>query len=327
MVRAVGVVAIGRNEGDRLVRCLASLEAEVDLVVYVDSGSTDNSIANAKEAGAEVVELDLSVPFTAARARNAGFARLCEKQPNLEFVQFMDGDCELAPDWISTGIEALNQDTTLAIVCGRRRERFPDASIWNRMIDAEWDAPVGDTKSCGGDALVRRQAFEDVDGYREDLIAGEEPEMCFRMRQKEWRVRRLAAEMTLHDAAMTRMSQWWQRARRAGHTYAEGAAIHGKSAERYKVTELRRTLIWAIGLPLAILFLVIFVSPWALVLLILWPVQIMRMYARGAPLVQAIFTTIGKFPEAQGVLGYWYARLSGKRRNLIEYKSAAGPTR
>jgi glycosyltransferase involved in cell wall biosynthesis len=41
----VAVVAIGRNEGDRLKACLRSVVDVAALVVYVDSGSTDDSVA------------------------------------------------------------------------------------------------------------------------------------------------------------------------------------------------------------------------------------------------------------------------------------------
>lgn len=75
MTGTVAAVAIGRNEGARLVACLESMVGRVDPIIYVDSGSTDNSVAEARARGAEVVELDMSIPFTAARARNAGAAR------------------------------------------------------------------------------------------------------------------------------------------------------------------------------------------------------------------------------------------------------------
>lgn len=320
MADVVGAVAIGRNEGRRLKRCLASLQGRVTRIVYVDSGSTDGSVAMARSKGADVVELDLSVPFTAARARNAGFARLCKIVPDLDHVQFLDGDCELAEGWVDAGLAALAADDRLAVVCGRRRERHPEASLWNRMIDAEWDAPAGETKACGGDALIRRTALEQVGGYREDLIAGEEPEMCFRLREQGWRIRRLTDEMTLHDAAMTRLSQWWQRARRAGHTYAEGAALHGSSPERYRIAEARRSVLWGAVIPLAAILGAVLASPWALLLFTLWPIQMLRLRARGLPWAEAVFLTLGKVPEAQGAIGYWLGRLIGRRRGLIEYK-------
>lgn len=318
---SVAAIAIGRNEGARLEACLASLRGRAAPIVYVDSGSTDGSVEMARDAGALVVELDMRLPFTAARARNAGLDAVREAAPGTEFVQLLDGDCTLAEGWIETARAALEADAALAVVCGRRREKFPEASLYNAMIDREWDTPIGEARACGGDALIRMAALEAVGGYRDDMIAGEEPEMCFRMRAAGWRIARLDAEMTAHDAALTRFSQWWKRAQRAGHAYAEGAALHGwESAERYNRREVRRAVLWGLALPLAILVLALTVAPWALLLVLAWPAQVVRLILKGYDGREAVFLTLGKFPEAQGVLTYWWRRLTGGRRRLIEYK-------
>ena len=317
----IAAIAIGRNEGARLEACLASLTGQADVIVYVDSGSTDGSVEMAQAQGVEVVALDMSVPFTAARARNAGIARVRDVVPEVEYIQFLDGDCVLDRDWIGVARTALDAEPGLAVVCGRRRERFPEASLWNRMIDAEWDTPIGEVRACGGDALMRVAALEAVGGYPDQMIAGEEPEMCFRMRQAGWRVKRLDVEMTLHDAAMTKLSQWWQRSRRAGHAYAEGAALHGgDSAERYNVAETCRAVLWGVVLPVVAVLGVLFLGSVALLILLVWPLQVLRLSRKGFDLSAAFFTVLGKFPEAQGVLGYWKNRLTGKERRLIEYK-------
>ena len=206
----IGAVVIGRNEGDRLVRCLESLNGHVSRIIYVDSGSTDESQDKARALGAEVVDLSSDVQFTAARARNAGLAALMAGD-NVEFVQFVDGDCEVRADWIAKAHDFLQSHPDAAAVCGRRRERFPEASIWNRIIDAEWDTPVGQTRACGGDAMMRTQALSEVGGFDARLIAGEEPELCVRLRQAGWTIWRIVAEMTIHDAATTRVFQWWKR--------------------------------------------------------------------------------------------------------------------
>lgn len=313
----VGAVAIGRNEGKRLIRCLRSLLPVAGRVVYVDSGSTDGSVAAARELGVEVVELDLSVPFTAARARNAGLRRLAEGQlPPL--VQFVDGDCELQPGWLSAATAFLDENPDVAAVCGRRRERHPEATPWNGLIDREWDTPVGAARACGGDALMRTQAVDAAGGFDPRLIAGEEPELCVRLRQAGWRIWRIDAEMTLHDAAMTRFSQWWRRSARAGHAYAEGAAMHGRAPERHYVGRLRRALLWGLALPVAALAGAL-VTPWALVLLLVYPVQILRL-SRREGWDRAVFLTLGKIAEAQGALGYAWRRLTGRTGRLIEYK-------
>lgn len=315
----IAAVVIGRNEEIRLRQGLADLTRQVDRVVYVDSGSTDDSVKTARDLGAEVVLLPTDKPFTAARARNAGLNLLTDGDIIPTFIQFIDGDCELQATWIETARQFLETHPDIAVVCGRRRERFPDASIYNAMIDREWDTPIGKARSCGGDALMRTVALQETGGYNPNLIAGEEPELCVRLRQKNWGIWRLDAEMTLHDAALTHFNQWWNRARRAGHAYAEGAAIHGARPERHNVAQTRRAVLWGLALPLVTL-IGILVTPWALLLLLVWPAQILRLSRKGLPPIHAAFLTFGKIPEAFGVLTYLWRRLTRQRSRLIEYK-------
>lgn len=312
----VDAVVIGRNEGARLRACLASLRGQVRRLVYVDSGSTDGSVDVARGLGAEVVALDLSRPFTAARARNAGLAMLADDPPDL--VQMVDGDCEVQAGWIAAALAAFATHPAAAVVCGRRRERFPGVSFYNALADVEWDTPVGRARACGGDALMRFAAVQAMGGYRDDLIAGEEPELCLRLRAAGGEVWRIDAEMTLHDAALQRFGQWWRRTRRAGHAFAEGAALHGSGPERHWVAETRRAVIWGLGLPL-LLLLGGLLTPWALLAGLVYPLQLIRL-ARRDGIARAAFSVLGKFAEAQGVLGYWSGRARGQRRGLIEYK-------
>lgn len=311
-------VVIGRNEGERLIRCLRSLLGQLPLVVYVDSGSSDGSAQAASALGAEVVDLDLDQPFTAARARNAGLAALEMRRTEVTYVQFVDGDCEVDPGWIATARAFLHHNPEVAAVCGRRRERFPERSIYNRLCDAEWDTPIGEALACGGDVLMRRDAVQQVGGYRADLIAGEEPELCLRLRRNGWRIWRLEAEMTLHDAQMLRFGQWWQRSRRAGHAFAEGAALHGKGPERHWRRETRRALLWGAALPLMLLGGAM-IWPWALLGWLMYLAQVLRL-SRRMGLEQALFTVLGKFAEAAGALEFYWNRWRGKSRALLEYK-------
>jgi len=313
---SVDAVVIGRNEGARLLACLASLRGQVRRLVYVDSGSTDGSVAAALGLGAEVVTLDMGQPFTAARARNAGLALLAADPP--DFVQLVDGDCEVDPGWIAAARAAFAAHPAAVVVCGRRRERFPQASVYNALADAEWATPVGLARACGGDALMRYAAVQTVGGYRADLIAGEEPELCVRLRAAGGEVWRIDAEMTRHDAAMRRFGQWWRRTVRAGHAFAEGAALHGAPPERHWVAEVRRAILWGLALPGAVGFGALIRPEVGLVLLV-YPVQVVRLARRGG-WVWAAFTVLGKFAEGWGAAGYYLGRWRGVRRGLIEYK-------
>ncbi|MFT3927957.1 MAG: glycosyltransferase [Myxococcales bacterium] len=299
----VGLVAIGRNEGERLKRCLLSARAQVKTLVYVDSGSSDGSVDFARSLGVHVVELDTRRPFTAGRARNEGARKLREVMREAEFVQFVDGDCELDSSWIARGLAEFAARPGAAVICGRRRERFPEASVYNRLCDNEWNTPVGLAAACGGDFMVRLGAFEQVQGFASDLIAGEEPDLCFRMRQAGHEIWRVDAEMTLHDAAMTEFAQWWLRNLRSGHASAEAWARRGSWAERQLLKDLVSNVMWS--LPVA----------WPA-----WPVLFMRVYQRSKDPTHAAFIVLGKLPHSQGQLKYWFDRVRGGGGTLIEYK-------
>lgn len=320
----LGVVVIGRNEGDRLGRCLRSAQAGAALTVYVDSGSSDDSVALARVLGADVLALDMNSPFTAARARNAGFARLRDLLPGLLHVQFVDGDCELIDGWLATACRFLDEHADVAVVCGRLRERFPKRSVYNLLCDMEWNLPAGETRACGGIAMMRADALAAAGGFNEELIAGEEPELCVRLRARGARIWRLADAMAWHDAAMLRFGQWWRRAQRSGHAFAEGAALHGAPPERHYVSEVRRAVLWGAVLPLLVAALSLLDARW-LSLLLLYPAQVVRLawrdgIGRGDRRWRALFMVLARFPEAQGVLKFWLDRLRGQRRGLIEYK-------
>jgi len=320
----IGAVVIGRNEGQRLVRCLESLLNSVEYVVYVDSGSSDHSVQEAERRGVECLSLDMSLPFTAARARNEGANYLLHIFPDLSAIQFIDGDCEVQPDWISKAQDFLEAKTEYAVVCGRRRERFPEQSIYNQLCDIEWNTPVGDAMACGGDALIRVSAFIQVDGYKNGLIAGEEPEMCFRLRAQGWKIYRLDEEMVLHDAAITRFSQWWKRTTRTGYAFASGSSIHGKSEERYWVKETERIILWGLLLPVLIILLVLFNSVFV-VFLCIYLVQILRVGLNRPDLVNMKFiwatgVVLGKIPEAMGILRFYLDRIRNNASIIIEYK-------
>ena len=334
----LGIVVIGRNEGERLVRCLASLGAEHP-VVYVDSGSADASVANARRAGARVVELDMGVPFTAARARNAGIAALRAEVPEVAYVQTIDGDCELSAGWLAAATAVLDAEPEVAIVLGRLRERFPEASIYNALCDHEWDGPVGEAPGCGGIALIRLAALDAAGGYRPDMIAGEDTEMAMRVRKAGWRLWRLGTDMALHDAAITRFGQWWRRQRRGGHGFAEMAWLHPDARWPDWPRACRSILAWGLALPVltvATTIVALFArQPWALlvpaVLLAPWPVKMWRI-ARAkrreglsARLARAsgVFLMIGKIAEVQGLLRFHLDRISGRDPRLIEYKGPA----
>ena len=322
---ASGVVVIGRNEGERLRRCLESVRNVAEYVVYVDSGSSDGSVALARARGFAVVELACGTPFTAARARNEGYLRLFSEQPQLDYVFFVDGDCEIAEGWLGKAARFLDQHPDVAVVCGRLRERYPEKSVYNMLCDIEWDVPPGESTECGGNAVVRTVAFQQVKGYRSDLACGEEPELCVRLRQSGWRIWRLGEEMGLHDAALYHFSQWWRRMLRNGYAFALGAALHGTEPERHWVWQSLRAWLWSLGIPLAVLASTLAIGRWALLLFLVYPLQVIRLALYGRRSARenwwrATALVFGMFPEMLGQVMFILDRHQRVRSRLIEYK-------
>lgn len=313
----VDVVLIGRNEGARLIRALEAVAQSARQVVYVDSGSTDDSVAAARARGAAVVELDMSIPFTAARARNAGFAALTDPV----HVQFIDGDCALVPGFLETASSHLDAHPELGLVTGWRAEIFPDASIYNLLCHWEWRQPAGPITNCGGDMMVRADAFAAIGGFNPGIIAAEDDDFCLRLGQAGWGLERLAQEMTRHDADMHSFGQWWQRAKRAGHGFAQIGRLHPPHFR----TEQRRVLLYGLVLPLLSLIWL----PWSLLAgLAIYAVNFLRTRSslakdpvtsgKAGPL--AALLTLSKIPNFLGMLTYHWRRLTGRDMRLIEYK-------
>ena len=341
---AVGVVVIGRNEGQRLQRCLRSLLSQgAGPIVYVDSGSSDDSVPFARSLGVIVVNLDTSIPFTMARGRNAGFEELSRRFPTLRWVQFVDGDCEVRSDWIARARQVIESRAEVAAVCGRRRERHPEASIYNRLADMEWNAPTGEVEECGGDVLFRCPVFLELGGFNPRMIAGEEPELCVRVRERGYKILRIDAEMTLHDAAMLRFSQWWTRAVRGGHSYAEGMAMHGAGETRHNVRRTLSALAYGVVLPALFGGALVFAAtgigfgPITASVLAIVPAAYARAAygayrerrRQGDPAGHAAlygaFCMLGKLPESIGIGTYWLNRLRGRYSGLMEYKAPEAP--
>lgn len=323
----IGVVIIGRNEGERLKRCLESVQCQAEYIVYVDSASSDGSAAYARSIGVDVVELDMSIPFSAGRARNEGFSTILIKFPDLQYIQFIDGDCELSDGWLSHAFEFMEENRNWAIAVGRVKEKNPEKSIYNYLCDIEWDTDIGEIKACGGIFFARAEAFRQIGGFNTSVIAGEEPELCYRFIKKKWSIYRLDHPMTLHDAAITKFSQWWKRAIRSGHAYAQGYALHRKEKDGYCFSQSLRIWTWALFIPLLIISAAIFAHLAFVAFFAIYLIQCGRIaahinkrlkYPKGA-IHYAFFITLAKWAQLIGQIIFIARVIRKKNIEVFEY--------
>lgn len=327
-VPQVGVVVIGRNEGAYLETALDAVIGEGRKIVYVDSGSTDESVAIAHRLNIPVIELDPARPFTAARAYNEGFELLLLQYPTLAFVQFVDGDCFVHSDWIEMAVNTLSERPKVAILCGHLREQHRDRSIYHVLMDIEWTQPVGAVEECAGNAMMRASAFAEVGGFNEQMMAGEEPELSLRMRQAGWQIWRIDADAASHNSCIDRFSQWWDRCRREGNAYAEAAWLHGFGAENHRLRHSLRVVFWGL-LPFVAVGLATYSYGWSLLLLLLYVPLWIGVFVR-SPIenqlnrtdaaLYASFCVLGKFPQLLGQLNFFWHLIQQKTPRLIEYR-------
>ncbi len=337
---AIAVVIIGRNEGERLRACLTSVltmnyPRELVEVIYVDSSSTDDSVELARNMG--VTTIVLTGPTTAARGRNAGWTHT-----QAPFVLFLDGDTLLHADFVSRAVAHLQNSSDndpehtklIAGVYGNRRETRTADSIYNAIFDLDWNAAPGDSLFFGGDALVRREALSSVGGYNPLLIAGEEPDLCRRMRGLGNRIVHVDEPMTLHDLAMFTFNQYWRRSVRTGYAYAEISSKYATTTDPLWLAESRSNIVrgifwwWGPILAVFISILVHSIMPLAFFLLAAF-----ALFARTALktrhrassikliIAYSLHSHLQQIPILFGQIRYRKQRRQGGNAAIIEYKT------
>jgi cellulose synthase/poly-beta-1,6-N-acetylglucosamine synthase-like glycosyltransferase len=332
----LSVVVIGRNEGARLGQCLESVltmnipPESVQQLIYVDSSSTDNSVGVAESHGAVTVVVNAKRPC-AAKARNAGWRTAAS-----QFVMFLDGDTILDPDFVGRALASFN-DPAVAVVYGKRREIFPEQSIYTRVLDLDWasSSPPGESKYCGGDAIFRRSVLEETGGFDDELIAGEEPELCWRIRALGRKVIMLDIPMTGHDLAITRWRQYWKRSVRTGYAYAEIAERFRQTTDPLWRAEQVRNVIQGAGYSILMLcglgFGLLNWSLWppvlafgALTILALRTglLNRRRSSSPGLLIAYGVHSHLQQIPVFVGQIQYWLGRFRGRGRTLIEYRKS-----
>ncbi len=315
----VGVVVIGRNEGDRLLESLKAAIAAGVPVVYVDSDSSDGSAERASELSSDVVKLSTPPGQTAARARNAGYERMQKVLPGCQYLQFVDGDCVLTPGWVEAAAAHLRDHPDVGVVCGHLLEERPMASPYHRLASIEWDQPVGDVGECGGIAMARATAFEAVGGYEADMPVGEDPDFCRRVEAIGLRTVRLDREMAKHEIGVLHFRQWWMRQVRPGRAWADTFYRRRGSTPDTVRRKLKSTLVWGGVLPIGCLLLAPVTGGGSLLLMLaalglLWQrIRGQSLRAGRSPEDSTLYAsacTLAKFAAFQGVVGFARERIA-----------------
>lgn len=323
----VSIVIIGRNEGDRLVKCIQSAQnleypSEKKEIIYVDSCSSDGSTESAKKLGIEKVYILEQEKTCAAMGRNLGL-----QHADGELILFLDGDTQISSDFLTTAVPHFESEE-IAVVYGRRTEIHPD-SIYIKLCGSDWSQRIpGYTDTAAGDVLVRADVIREIGGYKE-IIAGEDPEMSNSVINAGYKILFLDINMVKHDLAMYNFKQYWRHSVRSGFAYAVVADLTKKRANPLWVDKSKKILLQGIlyiFAPLLGIILSLFLrSPIPfLIYMLLGGLILCRSFLKNRKKgmerkYNLIYTLHSHFLKIPLIIGQ-FTYMTNKNKSLIEYK-------
>lgn len=307
-----GIVVIGRNEGKRLESCLDSVVDYKVPTIYVDSASEDDSLAIAEKYPIGRIEIPYFKGICAAYARNQGAKKLLEVYPQIEFIQFVDGDTTLSKGWLQKASETFAEKPDVALVTGELLEKDHDSSIYKWVSMIEWQRAAGEISACGGNFAIRAKVFQELGGFNPKIIAGEDTEFCLRVRQAGWILYHAHAVMGTHDTKIGTFGEFWTRCVRTGYSFQQISGLYFNNAKE-KLFLRDNISNWVYGgvVPALVILLLLFGYWWGLLLLLIYPLLFLRIYfiaRKSWPMESsvryALLCTLSKLPGFVGAAKY-----------------------
>jgi len=213
---AIAVLVLNYNGQRYLARCFTSLREQTytERTVYlIDNGSSDGSIGLTREHFPEVriIAFPRNIGFT------LGYNRAVEAVDE-PLIVFLNNDTACAPDWLEKLYGPMCDMPRVAAV-GSRMVFAHDPTIINHGggyftytgigLDRDFgksihtpDLPRGPFQTayaCGGAALVRKDAFEEVGGFgSEYFIYFEDVDLCYRLWLAGYQVMHAPESLVVH---------------------------------------------------------------------------------------------------------------------------------
>jgi cellulose synthase/poly-beta-1,6-N-acetylglucosamine synthase-like glycosyltransferase len=201
-------------------------------------------------------------------------------------------------------------------------------------MDLEWIIPPGLIDSCGGDAVFRGSALERTGGFNPELIAGEEPDLCRRIRSNEGLILRIDVPMTGHDLAIFTWRQYWLRALRTGHAFAEVSSLSRNTKHPLWIAESRRNMVNGVlycGGLITALAASLITRSWLYIgaFLAICAIRVLRTAfkfrwksrSRWELFLFGVHSHVQQIPILFGQIKYWMHTKEKSPAELIEYKT------
>ncbi len=247
-----GVVVVATNDNASPKTAIHSA-GDGRAIVFVAVGGAPDATAIAKSAGAVIAEGPDRSFSPAGRARNAGYRQLKKIAPHLQYVQFVDAETTLDPDWIETAEKFMARRPEVSIVAGGLKTHS-GSNMALASTGARNHADEEGEIQCvlGGSALMRVESFEAAGGFRGDLLTAETVDLCIRLRRRGARIWRLDETMGLRQPASKSVG-WWSQSRQRGFDNAYCASLHGGPPERVGMLDTVLAVVWGFIFPAAVI--------------------------------------------------------------------------
>jgi len=254
----ISVVVIGRNEAARLGACMESIRSSLSVlsheILYIDSKSTDDSVAIAKAYGARCFVLK-DQNTTAGLGRYVG-----TKEAKGEYILFLDGDMQLEKGFCEKAMMAMAQRSYDGCSGIRKDVYMKDGQLAGTNDNYFGCTAERIVPEFGGAVFLKKEALERVGGWSADTIACEEAELHARLVAAGCRIAELPVPMIVHTDAVRDgrgvMGTLFSR-RRLGEGQAMRCAMAHKQANAYIEHEKEKFLLYSVDWMCIILILVL----------------------------------------------------------------------
>ena len=233
------------NDQANIVRCVRSITAlpgfrPDDEVIILDNGSTDGTHRLLRQFGFpfEVIE---HLHVSALRNRGARMAKG-------DLLAFVDSDVELFPEWLENSMTAFRDPMVVAAGC------FPEVPNEATWVQRAWDihqrgrqpnTPFLIAWLPSMNLIVRRDAFQSIGGFNENLETAEDVDLCYRL-AKQGGILCNPTMKAIHWGEAKDLATFWRKEVWRGIGNVRGMCSHG-----FRLDELP-----SIGYPLFVLFVV-----------------------------------------------------------------------
>ncbi|GEM_PF-3406857 len=193
-------------------------------VIVVDNASSDRTPEFLKEATQKYPRLRYL-----RNTVNLGFAKACNQGAEVssgEYLLFLNNDTEVQENWLQPMVKLLDNDFRVGAVGGKLL--FPDGSIQHAGViildhrkssDPLYATHVYQKQSASLEVtnerryyqavtaaclLIRRKAFEEVEGFDEEYWNGyEDVDLCFKLQSKGWLIVYEPQSVVIHHEAQS----------------------------------------------------------------------------------------------------------------------------